>query len=348
MEQISNIGGWSYDVKNQNLYWTDKTRELHGAHPKEKISLEKAISFYLPTDRVKIQRHFDNCLQRHLPYDIECKIQKTSGQVISVRTSGNCLLDANGTPIYLYGTFQDITELVRRAESEKLLYQELDHRVRNNFQIILSLLDLTGARESLTPESRQIIKEIENRIFTMANLHQILHKQKAPTNTVPIGNYLRQIKSHIQHQNMLPQSPEKLKVQEIYCADLSMDTKTTNYLGLAFVELIMNSEKHFAPDTPNRTAYWLLKQHDRNTFHLLYFDGGTFLNQGLPEKVNITQAQHGLKLLDILAESLSGSAQNVAFEELPSEDQHTIRKTVKKKALPKRLFLFIFKAKLSS
>ena len=133
-------------------------------------------------------------------------------------------------------------ELESSLREKEALLREIHHRVKNNMQIISSLLNLQ-AYHVQNPELTVILKDCQNRIRSMAMIHEHLYKS---TNLARIdfANYLNRLLLHL--YNVHRQSLEKIEL-ETELQPVEMDIGTAIPLGLLASELISNSFKHAFP-----------------------------------------------------------------------------------------------------
>jgi len=195
---------------------------------------------------------------------------------------------------------RDITER-RRAEAEiaekTTLLQEIHHRVKNNLQVVASLLSLqAGAAE--TPEARAALTESQGRVKSMALLHQLLYEHQSFAR-VDLGDYLRELVRHA------IASTEVTNVNiEFDLTPLELDLQRAVPCGLLVNELLTNACKHAFPD--GRAGMIRLELHapgERDMALLVVSDNGV----GLPEGLEPGQSTSlGLQLVPLLAEQFGG------------------------------------------
>jgi PAS domain S-box-containing protein len=224
--------------------------------------------------------------------------------------SDNCVLISAG--VIDYGGRQtgvasllDITErkrteeLIRASLAEKeVLLREIHHRVKNNLQVVSSLLYLQSQKFS-DPELQNCFLESQSRICSMALAHEQLYRSK---NLADIS-----IKSYL--ENLVAQQQEILATpgQDIDCRldieDIPLDIQKVVPCGLLTTELLSNAYKHAFPD--NRSGKvgislsWFAGQ-----FELTVADNGV----GLPVDFDYRRATTlGLQLVTALVNQLNGS-----------------------------------------
>ena len=156
----------------------------------------------------------------------------------------------DGSIYALCGISTDISEIRQTQEAlqaslkEKVaLLNEVHHRVKNNLQVITSLLRLE-ARRSNQPDTKTVLTEMQGRIRSMALLHESLYRSGIFA-SVELGTYLRQLAT----QAFRAQSSINGSIQlqlDLNPVQVSMDQATP--CGLLVNELISNCLKHGFPD----------------------------------------------------------------------------------------------------
>jgi PAS domain S-box-containing protein len=116
--KAARLGGWTIDLPERTLTWSDENCAIHDVPPGYKPTLEEGISLFPPEHRAEVIRKVDTCARDGTPYDFELPKYTAKGRLIWVRSIGEAVRDAEGRIIRLQGAFQDITER-RKAEAEK-------------------------------------------------------------------------------------------------------------------------------------------------------------------------------------------------------------------------------------
>ncbi len=180
-----------------------------------------------------------------------------------------------------------------QKEDKELLLSELHHRVKNNFQIILSLLE-TQAQEITDDDYKQIIRDGARRIKSMATVHDCLYDEDGLD--INLSTYFRKLVGQLSFS--LKENAHidtHLSVPEI---SVKMDAGIL--LGIIVNELITNSFKYgFDPKNPALTL--LVSNVEGRKFELFYSDNGSRI-----QDVNLEQTGLGLALIKRLARQLGG------------------------------------------
>ena len=189
-------------------------------------------------------------------------------------------------------------------EKETLL-REIHHRVKNNMQIIASLLRLTDF-QSGNPEVHDVIRDCRNRIFSMASIHEKLY-QTDDLAQVPLGSYIRDIGNRIILEFEMEDGQIHYSVDENQ--PVFVDISTGIPIGLIMNELITNSIKHAFPDTGNGTIQVQIgRDRDGQSGMIRYHDSG----RGLPDGFDPdNQTTLGVELIRNLTTQIQGT---VTFE----------------------------------
>ncbi|MEL7248796.1 MAG: histidine kinase dimerization/phosphoacceptor domain -containing protein [Bacteroidota bacterium] len=126
------------------------------------------------------------------------------------------------------------------AEKEVLL-REIHHRVKNNLQIISGLLD-RQARKSSDESVRRLVREGQERIQSMALIHQNLYESEQLSG-IDIKTYLRELSGNIQHSQLMNPGEEAIQL-ELDVAEGHLDIDTAIPVGLILNELLTNCYKY--------------------------------------------------------------------------------------------------------
>jgi diguanylate cyclase (GGDEF)-like protein/PAS domain S-box-containing protein len=130
--RVARIGGWSVDLVQGTMEWSDVTAEIHAKPPGHSPSIESGINFYAPEYRDRIRQLFSACAESGQPYDEELQIIDAKGRRRWVRAIGEAVRDEENRIVKVQGAFQDITAGMR----ERLEKQQLSERLSNLIESI--------------------------------------------------------------------------------------------------------------------------------------------------------------------------------------------------------------------
>ena len=189
----------------------------------------------------------------------------------------------------------DITDYKQALEEREMLLREVHHRVKNNLQIISSMINLDPNRE--------LFIDIENRINSMALIHEQLYNSDNFT-MIEMGAYLERLSDSI--RSSFHSLSADIQI-ELACEQISLDIERAIPLGIILNELITNSFKHAFSDGDGKLEISFCIHKDPGGDDLLQLkisDSGP----GLPEDPGF-ERQEGLGLILIrqLSRQLQGS-----------------------------------------
>lgn len=125
--KAARLGGWTIDLPERTLTWSDENCAIHEVPPGYKPTLEEGIGYFPQEYRAEVIGHVEACAREGTPYDFEIPKLTAKGRKIWVRSIGEAVRDAEGRIIRLQGAFQDITKRKQvEAEREKLIKELQD------------------------------------------------------------------------------------------------------------------------------------------------------------------------------------------------------------------------------
>ena len=128
---ISKLGGWEYDIAAQRIIWTDEVYRIHGMAPSDRpINLDRAIGFYAPEQRGKLEEAFRLAVERGIPYDLELELIKKNEEHVWVRTMGQPIFKDDQV-VRVTGNIMDITS---RKQAEDAL-RESEEQFKAMFEM---------------------------------------------------------------------------------------------------------------------------------------------------------------------------------------------------------------------
>jgi PAS domain S-box-containing protein len=106
--------------------------------------------------------------------NVEALAERPDGTRVPFIPYPTPLRDAKGNVVGAINMLVDVSERKQAETQQRILFNELNHRVKNNMQMLQSLLDL-GGRQTESPEARRVLMEASSRIAAMAAAQQILY-----------------------------------------------------------------------------------------------------------------------------------------------------------------------------
>jgi two-component sensor histidine kinase len=183
-------------------------------------------------------------------------------------------------------------------QEKEVLLKEIHHRVKNNLQIISSMLSLQ-ARAEPDAASRKALEECQRRVKVMARLHESLHQSNNVT-AVDARDYINAIAADTVDSSRI----NSQKVETLVEVDkINIDIDTAIVCGQIFSELYSNCIKHAFPDERSGNIKVTMRRAEKGRMELKVVDDGI----GLPEDFNLHKsATLGMKLVGALTTQLNG------------------------------------------
>lgn len=191
-------------------------------------------------------------------------------------------------------------ELNQANKQQAVLLKEIHHRVKNNLQVITSLLSLQSSNIE-DSKTKEIFSVSQYRINAMAMLHEELY-QSVDLSKIGYGQYLRKLVEHL--VTSIKGTMDNIDVRIDVPEDLRLNIDTAIPLGLLINEIITNSLKYGIPKQNKGAIYIQILPQEHPHFHLLIGDDGL----GFSDQINHrTTKSLGLKLIRQLTRQLKGT-----------------------------------------
>lgn len=215
--------------------------------------------------------------------------------------------NAHGDIIGIVCISRDVTayktlelEMRKALEEKATLLREVQHRVKNNLNVVSSLLSLEIPKLS-DPHSQQVFMDAASRVRSMGKIYESLQHSDSP-NSTRANEFLEDLIPSIVTAYSIGAADIDLRVE---LADIELETGDAVALGLIVNEAVTNSLKYaFPPGSPNATLSISIRAVREDLAVLRIKDNGA----GLPEDFDLdTAGGTGSVLMKALAEQLGGS-----------------------------------------
>ncbi|NEP02250.1 MAG: GAF domain-containing protein [Symploca sp. SIO2E9] len=182
-------------------------------------------------------------------------------------------------------------------QQKEVLLSEVHHRVKNNMQVISSLLDLQSL-QTQNQDTRQMFAESRNRIKSMALIHEQLYRFSTPVG-INFAQYIYNLSSYLLKTYAV--NPNNIRLQ-LDLDDVVLNLSTAIPCGLMLNELISNALKHAFPGNSKGTIFVELKM-EGNQINLMVSNNGV----KLPETKEFLQnTSLGFQLIQAWVQQLQG------------------------------------------
>jgi PAS domain S-box-containing protein len=198
--------------------------------------------------------------------------------------------------------FQDEEKIRSSLREKEVLLREIHHRVKNNLQVVSSLLGLQS-RGTDDEQVRKHFRESQNRVQAMALIHEKLYQSES-FSSVDFPEYLRQLASHLFRSYQVSSSRVVLRTE---VADVRLSIDAAVPCGLVLNELLSNALKYAFPDgRDGAVLIRLTEEDDQGVVALTVADDGV----GLPPEVGFWNTRTlGLRLVRSLVRQLGGDVE---------------------------------------
>ena len=288
-----------------------------------KVNWRKIV---LPEDWKKLVNNNERLRNDPLLFiEHEYRIRHREGKIKWVREIVQNIADPKGKKRIMHGAVYDITGQKEAEESlrkiEEIRKKEIHHRIKNNLQVISSLLELQAERFS-EKEVLEAFRESQNRVATMAIIHEGLYRSRN-SEALDFSEYLQKLTADLLRSYTVRGDVRmQLDVEETF---LGMDTAVP--LGIIINDLVSNSLKHAFPQGRKGEIRIKLCKAEENVknksisnitnnigakssvnknsqYSLVVSDNGL----GFPEDLDFRNTGSlGLQLVNILVEQLEGT-----------------------------------------
>jgi PAS domain S-box-containing protein len=222
----------------------------------------------------------------------EAIVERPDGSLIPVIPYPSPLRDENGKVVGAINMLVDVSERKQAETQQRILVNELNHRVKNNMQMLQSLLH-TAARQTDSSEARRVLGEASGRIAAMAAAQRILYGTTAATR-FDAAEFLEAVCESVRQTFS---TPTKF-VCQAESAELSNDVAMP--LALILNELLTNSIKHATEGRSDANIRVGLTKTDESFLLFVEDDGPGF------DFEEVRSRSSGLRLVQGLARQLRG------------------------------------------
>ncbi len=311
-QKIAKIGSFDFNLENNNLIWSDELYNIFQIN-KVKTKANDLYKIYLERMPKIYQAEYFKCVNEAVTkgknYTFKHTIQLPDGKVKWLYCAGIPVKDDAGKIRQIIGIAQDITDSVTQQDKlqgnlkeKETLLKEIHHRVKNNLQIVSSLLSLQS--ETITDtDAKEKYRESLGRVKSMALIHEMLYQTKNLSN-IRAAEYLNQLVNFISETYNYNR---KVKVNlEIDQKIKRIDMNKSVPCGLIINELLSNTFKYAFDNIAKGVVTISLKQLTKDNFdyQLTVKDNGVGINL---KTVNIQHPQTlGLQLVHSLVDQLDG------------------------------------------
>jgi PAS domain S-box-containing protein len=313
VESVRDYAFVLFDRHNLVTEWNVGAERMLGWKEEEIIGQPGAL-FFTPEDREagEPENEMAGALRDGTAEDERWHMRKDGSRF---RASGvmTVLRDETGAHVGFAKVMRDVTEredvrerLEASLREKTILLREIHHRVKNNLQVVVSLIGLQASHITDRTVLR-MFEETQNRVRAIASIHETLYSTDDLA-TIHFGMYLGQL---VDQLTSLYAAAGRIEVN-VEAADMALDIEQAVPLALIGNELLCNAFKHAFPDQrQGRLSVCLRYLADAAGVRMAELEV-TDDGKGLTESVDFNTAESmGFHLIRILTRQLKASAEAV-------------------------------------
>ena len=247
-QRIAHVGSFEYVVESQETLWSDEECRIYGLEPGTPspayaVMLAKHI---YPDDAALLNETFSAAMASRGVYELEHRIVRPDGSVRWVYDCAHPHFDTHGNLVRYIGATLDLTErkqvemaLQASLNEKEVLLKEIHHRVKNNMQVIASLVNLQD--DSLNdPNLRPLFNDLRDQVRAMALVHEKLYQSDNLAET-DFAKYTQSLLNYLwrAHGDATANVRLTLDLQPV-----SLTVESAVPCGLILNELVTNALKH--------------------------------------------------------------------------------------------------------
>jgi PAS domain S-box-containing protein len=302
----ANDGIWDWNLRTHETYLSPRGKEIVGFRNDELPNLESTFFDLIHLDDMpRVNETVKLHVENGEPFRVELRLRHKDGSYRWIVTRGEAVRDENGRPMRMVGSITDISarkraeEQIKNSLQEKeTLLKEIHHRVKNNLQIISSLLYLQSSA-LVDPVARQALRESQDRVQSMGLVHEQLYRS-SNFSAVDFGEHLKEIAANIagSYGAMNPRVRVETELESV-----AVDLDLAIPVSLIFNEILTNAFKHAFPRERAGKIDVAFHRDGSDNLVLRVSDDGV----GLPENLDWETAPSlGLKIVRNLTEQIHG------------------------------------------
>ena len=235
------LGSWELDLLSGTFIASPTSQENLGLTPSEHpVPYDDVLSRIHRADRLRQAAEVERALTDRLPFDVEYRVQVPEGDFRWVQIRGRGVYDEAGNAIRITGVSLDVTTRKRAEMRQKLLLDELNHRVKNTLATVQAIAMQT---QRGTDDHSVFVRNLDGRIGALARAHDLL-TEGAWEGTSLADLVARTVTAYESGDAVAPRV-------RIHGPLVTLSPNAAVTLNMAFHELATNAAKYGALSVPN-------------------------------------------------------------------------------------------------
>ncbi len=302
--ELAQEGIWMMDAEGRTTFVNMRMTEILGYTQDE--MLERSFTDFMDAQAQGEAEYYLARRREGIEEQLDFRFQNKNGSDVWTITSTCPMLNEAGHFTGALALITDITERKKAAEKirqslreKDVLLKEIHHRVKNNLQVISSLLALRV--DSIPdPNTREVLLESQQRIRSMSMIHEHFY-QSNNLAKVDFGDYLQSLVDFLHRSYVITAGRVNLSIQVDQDVRLNMETAVP--LGLMVNELVSNAFKHSFKRGEGLLSV-SLRRETTESYSLTISDDGP----GLPEGFDLSKTDSlGMRLVETFTRQLKGN-----------------------------------------
>ena len=277
-------------------------------YPTEKLLRKTFQDITHPDDLEAYLEYVDRLLRGEIAtYNTEKRYFRKDGSIVWINLTVSLVRDEAEQPKHAIYIIQDITarkqaedQVAKSLHEKEILLSEIHHRVKNNMQIVSSLLSLQATKHN-DPQIIDTLRETEIRVSSMAFVHEVLY-QSENFSSINLQDYFEKLVNNLKYSFV---SELHSTVIETHVQGISLKLDHAIPCGLIVTELVTNAIKYAIPTDSNLIINITATDQQNENIRMTISDNG----KKLPEKIDPMKTKTlGLQLVtEIVTSQLEGS-----------------------------------------
>jgi len=294
------------NIKNNIIYASPASSVIYGYEPSELLGTS-LFDLVIPAYRESLKEQLSVMIESRHPVSITFLARRKKNEAVWIESTLNPVFDSKtGHFKEIVAVSRNIQELKKRemgivegTKQKENLLREIHHRVKNNFAILVSLINMQKAQNQ-NPEVLQSLTNLQLRIRTMALVHEMLYRSE-DFEKISLSDYIRSIAS------VITATYGRMNINlEFEMEPVIINIETAIPLGLILNELLSNVYRHaFSQEASGLVKVSLTKQEGK-LYVMSVADSGKGLPEGFTMEGNKTM---GLQIVDILVKQIEAHLQ---------------------------------------
>ena len=309
--EITPTGYFEYAIPNDKIRWSGLFTTLWEPSGETIIRAQDVLEKMHPEDCLKFKTEYITSLKEHRSGHTRTRVLQEEERVCWLEAHWDHIYARDGTPERSIGMASDITHLretetrlLQTLAEREMLLQEIHHRVKNNLQILLSMMTLEEISHfeemEQNPFAKNLFSDMTNRIRAIAQVHESIYLN-GDLADIRLDDHLTALMD-----NTLQNSPTGTQITYDIQAEkkVTLSLNLTIAISLAINEILTNIVKHAFVERKEGTVAITISEEQENV-HIRIADNGV----GMPDGFDLAKTESvGTSLINgIVTKQLHGS-----------------------------------------